>query len=522
MSHSPAALEIEQEETNQACISTEHSPQIDSANDNRHEDPQDIPAKVVIEPPYSSFSLYQKYFIITLASISATFSGFASNIYFPAIPIIAKSLGTTESNINLTVTSYMIFQAISPTFWGAISDVYGRRLTLLCTFLVFLSACIGLALSNHFYQLIILRCLQSTGSASTIAIGAGIIGDITTREERGGYMGVFQTGLLAPLAIGPILGGVFADTLGWRSIFWFLTIYSGVYLIVLTLFLPETLRSVVGNGTLVPYKQAKAPFEKFVANREAEQSESNLGNSKKLKIDFIAPIRILFEKEVFFVLAFLSIHYATWQMTLTIQPSLFSKIYKLGEINLGLTFLANGLGCMIGTLTTGKYILDKDYKKYKKQYEESIKSKGEMDFPIEKIRMKTLWIWSSIEFISVLIFGWTIDKNQHISIPIIFSFFLAWSAMSIQSIINTFLVDIFPKQSASATAALNLARCLVGALATGTINPLINSIGIGWSFTLWTGFMIISLGFVGVQFRYGAEWRKKREQKERSKLNGSS
>ena len=69
----------------------------------------------------------------------------------------------------------------------------------MCTFLVFLSATIGIAVLQHYYQLVILRSLQSSGSASTIAIGAGMIGDITTREQRGGVMGIFQTGLLLPL-----------------------------------------------------------------------------------------------------------------------------------------------------------------------------------------------------------------------------------------------------------------------------------------------------------------------------------
>lgn len=82
---------------------------------------------------------------------------------------------------------------------SAISDAYGRRLVLISTLVVFFSACIGLALIKHYYQLVILRCLQSTGSASTIAIGAGIIGDVADRKERGSYMGFFQTGLLLPL-----------------------------------------------------------------------------------------------------------------------------------------------------------------------------------------------------------------------------------------------------------------------------------------------------------------------------------
>jgi hypothetical protein len=69
-------------------------------------------------PPYTAFTSRQRILIITIASLSATFSGFASNIYFPAIPTMASALHTSVENINLTVTTYMIFQAISPTLWA--------------------------------------------------------------------------------------------------------------------------------------------------------------------------------------------------------------------------------------------------------------------------------------------------------------------------------------------------------------------------------------------------------------------
>ena len=60
--------------------------------------------------PYSIFTSKQKALIITIVSIAATFSAFASNIYFPAIPAIAIDLSVTPELINLTVTSYMILQ----------------------------------------------------------------------------------------------------------------------------------------------------------------------------------------------------------------------------------------------------------------------------------------------------------------------------------------------------------------------------------------------------------------------------
>jgi MFS family permease len=119
--------------------------------------------------------------------------------------------------ITLTVTSYLIFQGVAPSLWGPISDVRGRRVAYIGTLSVFFGACIGLALSKNYAALVVLRCLQSTGSASTIAIGSGVIGDITTREERGGYMGFFQAGLLAPVAIGPVIGGALAGDLSFGS-----------------------------------------------------------------------------------------------------------------------------------------------------------------------------------------------------------------------------------------------------------------------------------------------------------------
>lgn len=141
----------------------------------------------VSNAPHTIFTFPQKCIILALVCFAAMFSGFAGNVYFPAIPTIAKDLNVTNELVNLTVTVYMIFQGISPTFWGAISDTMGRRVTYMLTFIVFIGACIGLAETKHYYQLIILRCVQSTGSASTIAIGAGVIGDITVRENRGGW-----------------------------------------------------------------------------------------------------------------------------------------------------------------------------------------------------------------------------------------------------------------------------------------------------------------------------------------------
>ncbi|RAH53684.1 MFS multidrug transporter [Aspergillus piperis CBS 112811] len=475
------------------------------------------------EPPYSIFDKRQKWLIIIIVSTAATFSGFASNIYFPALPTIANDLNVSIELLNLTVTSYLIFQGLAPSLWGPVSDVKGRRTAYMCTFIVFLGACIGLAETKNYATLIVLRCLQSTGSASTIAIGSGVISDITTRAERGGYMGIFQAGLLVPVAVGPVIGGAIAGSLGWKAIFWFLTIYSGAFLCFLIVFLPETLRSIVGNGALKSSNPlVNFPLDIYQKTTKVDWEHIPDGQSQRVakkRIDVLGPLRILISNHAAPIIIFLAVYYAVWQMSITAMSSLFESRYGLSEMQIGLTFIANGVGSMIGTLVTGK-ILDADYRRVKARYEASLDSEQgedttaatrEENFPLEKARLRLVPIFSILQCLSIILFGWTINYSRkvHIAVPIVSTFITGWTAVSTQSLIMTYLVDVFPDRSAAASASLNLARCLFAAGGTSFIMPLINSVGVGVAFTICVAVQLLALVGPLIQWRFAAGWRRK-------------
>ncbi|KAH8812155.1 major facilitator superfamily domain-containing protein [Xylogone sp. PMI_703] len=474
------------------------------------------------EPPYSIFDKRQKALIITIVSTAATFSGFASNIYFPALPTIANDLNVSIELVSLTVTSYLIFQGLAPSLWGPISDVKGRRTAYACTFLVFLGACIGLAETKNYATLIVLRCLQSTGSASTIAIGSGVIGDLTTRAERGGYMGIFQAGLLVPVAVGPVIGGAIAGSLGWKAIFWFLAIYSGVFLCLLIFLLPETLRSIVANGSWTPSNiYMKFPLNVYQKKTKVQWRQAVGDQSQpaaKKSVDLLSPFRVLFSKYAAPIIFFLAVYYAVWQMSITAMSSLFKDRYGLSEIHIGLTFIANGVGSMIGTLLTGK-ILNADYQRIKMKYEASFdneqgnvsQANRDDDFPLEKARLRLVPIFSILQCCSIILFGWTINypHKVHIAVPIVSTFITGWTAVSTQSVIMTYLVDIFHDKSAAASASLNLARCLFAAGGTSFIMPMIDGVGVGVAFTICVAAQLVALIGPLIQWKFAAEWRKK-------------
>jgi MFS family permease len=264
-------------------------------------------------------------------------------------------------------------------------------------FVIFFGACVGLAETKAYSQLLVLRCLQSTGSASTIAIGSGVIGDITKREERSGYMGIFQAGLLVPTAAGPVRLS--------RSVITFYVCfcarflegslptpwdggpsfgswqYSGVFLAILILFLPETLRSLVGNGSIPARGLSQNPISHIRARLQKGNKFSPAVKSSKTlqkELNFLGPVRLIFGLEVSCAIFYLSIYYTGWQMTTSAMSTLFSRTYGLTSLSNGLTFMGNGAGFIIGTLSTGK-ILDYSYRRLKKTY-----NGPPEDFPLER------------------------------------------------------------------------------------------------------------------------------------------
>lgn len=75
---------------------------------------------------------------------------------------------------------------------------------------------------------------------------------------------------------------------------------------------------------------------------------------------------------------------------------------------------------------------------------------------------------------------------------------------------GTLVVDCYPQLSSSATAANNLARCLMGAAGTACIKPLVKAINVGPAFTLLFGLEMLASVAAVVHWRYGMQWRQQR------------
>lgn len=147
-------------------------------------------------PAYTVFSHRQKIYIVTMVTWAAFISPTSANIYFPALNPLSEELHVSNTLINLTLTSYMIFQGLAPTMFGDLADMAGRRPAYILAFVIYLGANVGLALQDSYVALFLLRCLQSTGSSGAIALGYGVVADLSSSAERGSYMGIVGTGTM--------------------------------------------------------------------------------------------------------------------------------------------------------------------------------------------------------------------------------------------------------------------------------------------------------------------------------------
>ncbi|GAA6020641.1 hypothetical protein JCM10207_007807 [Rhodosporidiobolus poonsookiae] len=506
--------------------------------------------------PYTIHSQGMRWFIVTLVALAGLFSPLSANIYFPVIPSISDDLGVTVEKINISVTVYMIFQGLSPSFFGAICDVLGRRPVYILTFIIYLGACAGLANTHVYWLLLVLRCVQAAGSASVIAIGSGSIGDIAPPSERGMFMSIFGLGPMVGPCIGPIAGGLLADHFGWQSLFWFLFAFGAVVLVIITFLLPETLRSLVGNGS-IPARGINRSLisiwhehrrRKHADTKELEAASLAAKPPKKGWKDVkpFAPLKMFREKDVLLTLSFNSACYTLFYCVTTSTGSIFKSTYGLNETELGgraapslalglaadspspagLVFIANGAGCLIASFVNGPR-LTHDYRVVQRQVERKRKEEGVLSprlgdddapkdqndlstFPIERARLRSMPVAFFLLIASTIVYGWVVDKGVHMSVPLIMQFIVGISVTSIFNSVSTLLVDLYPGQSASATAANNLYRCLCGAAGTGFVDPLLNRLGAGWGFTMLSLLNCLFVPLILLEWRYGMRFRLER------------
>jgi EmrB/QacA subfamily drug resistance transporter len=136
----------------------------------------------------------------------------------PVLPKISTELKGADF-YTWVVTAYLVTSTAAIPVYGKLSDYLGRKPMLLIGIVLFLIGSILSGLSQTMWQLILFRGVQGLGAGALFPISLAVIGDLFTPAERGKYQGLFGAVFGVAFLVGPFLGGILTDNVGWHWIF---------------------------------------------------------------------------------------------------------------------------------------------------------------------------------------------------------------------------------------------------------------------------------------------------------------
>ena len=185
------------------------------------------------EAPPKSMT-HRETMLVVLGVLLPVFMGSLDNtILASALPTIGREFGDVH-NLPWLVTAYLIANTAITALYGKISDIHGRRITLLIACSLYMLGSLVCALAPNMFVLILGRVLHGLGGGGLTSIGMVVLGDIASPKDRGKYYGYFSATYTTAGACGPVLGGAIAEYLHWSVIFW-MNIPLGLIAVALTL-----------------------------------------------------------------------------------------------------------------------------------------------------------------------------------------------------------------------------------------------------------------------------------------------
>ena len=302
-------------------------------------------------------------------------SSIDQTIVATALSTIAKDLDGWQG-MAWVVSAYLVTSTVTTPIHGRLSDIYGRRPILLLSIVLFVGSSVVCALAWSMPALIVGRALQGLGGGGLRAVSQAALADIIPPRERGRYQGYFASLFVISNALGPVLGGFFAEDLSWTWIFWInLPLGFGAFLLtnhyLKRLKAPERIAQIDWWGALLILASA-TPVLLGVGNAEraggwtAPESWMPIAGGlvltlalilrERIAVEPMLPLRLFFNP-VFTVSMFITI---LVQVVMTAMIILIPLNYQLAAglspDEVGLRLMPLTVGSVIGSASAGALI----------------------------------------------------------------------------------------------------------------------------------------------------------------------
>ncbi|KAM0325470.1 hypothetical protein ACHAQA_007457 [Verticillium albo-atrum] len=431
-------------------------------------------------PVYSKFTNTQKKSITYITAVGSLLASMSTTSIFAAVPEITASFDTTPTVVNISNAVYMVVMGLAACFWGPFADVFGRKTAYILSTVFFLASSIGTALSPTLPAFFLFRILTGAQATAYLILGSSCISDVFHPVERATAMGWFLRGVAFGPAFGPVIGGIVVTYTSWRVIFWVQSALSGIALLLVTFLLHETLQQP----------------------RWAELKGQEFGAAAKTLWRWANPatvFKLLGQKNLFCV-AFASsaIGFNMYALLTPIRYILNPRLGLSTPLQSGLLYLAPGAGYLVGTALGGRWS------------DHMVKSwMHRRGFRLWEDRLRSTLLFTLVLLPGcTLLYGWTVHAELGgIALPVVCLFAQGVCQTTTFPSLNAYILDVMQDQSGKASASHYFMRYCFSAVATASIVPMIDAIGVGWATTISSASVVLGGALVVLVIHFGGSWR---------------
>ncbi|KAG5360911.1 Multidrug resistance protein 1 [Yarrowia sp. B02] len=286
--------------------------------------------------------------VVAAQVLTLTFAVYVgSSIYTPALPEVMEAFHISQTVGLIPLSVFVFGYGIGPVVFSPLSEhpVVGRMWIYVLTLLIFVCLQVPTALSKNIGSLIILRFLGGVFSSPALATSGATFGDIYQISYTPFALALWAISCICGPVFGPVLGGVFAQVLGWRWTFWMLTWMAGACLAVLFFFFPET------SAENILFRRAQR-LEKLIGKKYSTAARQEWKGKKVPTVAYdilLRPILITFTEPVVFALGlYIALLYSTLYSWFEAFPIVFTETHGFNTTQSGLAYLGLIVGGFVG------------------------------------------------------------------------------------------------------------------------------------------------------------------------------
>ncbi|PQE04998.1 bicyclomycin resistance protein [Rutstroemia sp. NJR-2017a BBW] len=443
-----------------------------------------------------NWSTLYKSFITFLLGMLALSASLGSSIISPAEQTIAAYVGVGREVSVLSVSLYILGFAFGPLLWAPISEIWGRRYSMLPAMFCLGLFSIGTATSQNAASVFITRFFSGLFGSAPVSNVSAALGDMWSPKARGTAVTFYAVAVVGGPTLGPLIGSslLVNPHLGWRWTEYIEAIWVFTVLTVNFFFLPEVYTPVL-------LKKKAQRLRQESGNPAYYHPHESLKLDAKTMITkhFSRPLLMLTTEPMVTCIAFYaSFVYALLYLTLEVFPIVFQEHRHWSPVVSSLPFL----GLFVGVLFAVLINLGNQ-----PRYARIVDAAGGK--PVPEARLAPMALGGVLFAIGLFWFGWTAAPSIHWIAPVLASVFIgAGFNVIFQQCIN-FLVDTYALYAASAVSANTFLRSILAAGFPLVAGPMFRGMGVGPAMSVLGGVATAAVPVPFLFMRYGRALRRK-------------